>query len=143
MLSGPRARRLLAAYLVAGLGCSLTVGTMIVVVLQGYRTSTMSVLGGAVLDVVLGAAACGYAAGVWTRRRSEPSRDDRAHRILTQRRLKNLKVTGATLIGVITRLTGLLPVPVGRILRRRAAAVPGAGAVKQPGRDPQGAGLSG
>ena len=79
---------------------------------------------GAVLDVVLGAAACGYAAGVWTRRRSEPSRDDRAHRILTQRRLKNLKVTGATLIGVITRLTGLLPVPVGRILRRRAAAVP-------------------
>ena len=49
----PRARRLLVAYLDAGLGCSLTVGTMIVVVLQGYRTSTMSVLGGVVLDVVL------------------------------------------------------------------------------------------
>ena len=81
---------------------------MIVVVLQGYSTSTTSVLGGAVLDVVLGAAACGYAAGVWTRRRSEPSAVTERMGSWVQGRLKNLKVTGAALIGVVTHLPGLV-----------------------------------
>ena len=108
MLSGPRARRLLVAYLVVGLVFSLTVGTVIVVVLQGYSTSTASTLGRAVVDVVLGAAACGYAAGVWTRRRSEPSAMTERMGSWIQRRLKNLKVTGAALIGVVTHLPGLV-----------------------------------
>jgi hypothetical protein len=108
MLSGPRARRLLVAYLVVGLGFSLTVGTTIVVVLQGYSTSTPSTVGRAVVDVVLGATACGYAAGVWTRRQSEPSAMTERMGAWIQRRLQNLKVTGAALIGVVTHLPGLV-----------------------------------
>ena len=74
MLSGPRARRLLVAYLVVGLVFSLTVGTVIVVVLQGYSTSTASTLGRAIVDVVLGAAASRLCRGVLTRRRSNRPR---------------------------------------------------------------------
>jgi Sap, sulfolipid-1-addressing protein len=126
MLSGPRARRLLVAYLAAGLVLSLTVGTVIVVVLQGYTTSSGSTLGRAVVDVVLGAAACGYAAGVWTRRQSEPSAMTERTGAWIQRRLQNLKVTGAALIGVVTHLPGLVYLAALNAIVASAASTTGA-----------------
>jgi hypothetical protein len=111
MLSRPNARRLLAGYLVVGLLFSLTVGTLIVLVLHGYSatsTSTASTVRRAFADVILGAVACGYAAGAWTRRRSEPSAMTARLGSWLQDRLENLTVTGVALIAVVTHLPGLV-----------------------------------
>ena len=68
MASGRDRLRLLSAYLVAGLTFSLAVGIVVVVVLKGYTESGLPTFWRGVVDVGLGAAACGFAIGAATRR---------------------------------------------------------------------------
>ena len=58
----PPPLRLLLAYVLAGLAFSLTIGVLVVLVVQDHRTSSTTTVGRALLDIVLGAAALGYAA---------------------------------------------------------------------------------
>jgi hypothetical protein len=108
MLSRPAAHRLLRAYLAAGLACSLVVGIGVVVVLHGYATPAVSTFWRAIFDVALGAAACGYAIGVGTHRRSAPSRAPSRTTRWLQHRLDNLTASRAALIGLVTHLPGLV-----------------------------------
>ncbi|MFL6131301.1 MAG: GAP family protein [Nocardioidaceae bacterium] len=108
MLSRPAAHRLLRAYLAAGLACSLVVGIGVVVVLHGYVTPAVSTFWRAIFDVALGAAACGYAIGVGTHRRSAPSRAPSRTTRWLQHRLDNLTASRAALIGLVTHLPGLV-----------------------------------
>jgi hypothetical protein len=108
MLSRPAAHRLLGAYLATGLAFSLVVGVGVVVVLRGYATPAVSTLWRAISDIALGAAACGYAIGVGTHRRSAPSRAPSRTTRWLQHRLDNLTATRAALIGLVTHLPGLV-----------------------------------
>jgi hypothetical protein len=108
MLSRPAAQRLLRAYLATGLACSLVVGTGVVVLLHGYAAPAVNTFWRAISDIVLGAAACGYAIGVGTHRRSaSPRAPSRTARWL-QHRLDNLTAARAALIGLVTHLPGLV-----------------------------------
>jgi hypothetical protein len=107
MLSRPAARRLLRAYLVAGFVFSVAVGIGVVVILRGYTTTAASTLWRAVLDIALGAAACGYAIGVGTRRFALDGATSRTTAWL-QRGLANLTATRAAMIGLVTHLPGLV-----------------------------------
>ena len=108
MLSRPAARGLLRAYLITGLAFSVAVGIGVVVILHGYTTTALSAFWRAVLDIALGAAACGYAIGAGTSRRS--TRDGRPSRTTAwlQHRLDNLTATRAAMIGLVTHLPGLV-----------------------------------
>jgi Sap-like sulfolipid-1-addressing protein len=108
MMSRRGGQRLLIAYLVIGLSFSLVVGIVVVVVLRGYTTTLMSTFGRAVVDVAIGAAACGYATGVGTRRRSAPSGTPSRSTAWLRHRLDHLTVARAGLIGVVTHLPGLV-----------------------------------
>ena len=108
MLSRPAAHRLLRAYVAAGLAFSLVVGTGVVVFLHGFATPAVSTFWRAVSDITLGAAACGYAIGVATHRRSAPLRAPSRTTRWLQHRLENLTATRAALIGLVTHLPGLV-----------------------------------
>jgi hypothetical protein len=101
-------RRLLSAYLIAGLTFSLLVGILVVVVLKGYSESGLSTFWRAVLDVGLGAAACGFAVGAATRRRPDSAATNRQTAAWLRHRLDNITTTRAALIGVVTHLPGLV-----------------------------------
>jgi hypothetical protein len=107
MLSRPAARGLLRAYLLTGLAFSVAVGIGVVVVLHGLTTAALSNFWRAVLDIALGAAACGYAIGLGTGRRSGGPRTSRTTAWL-QRRLHNLTPARAAMIGLVTHLPGLV-----------------------------------
>jgi hypothetical protein len=108
MLATRHPQRLLVAYIVAGLAFSLSVGTLVVVLLQGMGTGAARSAGKPVIDVVLGGLALGTAAAVWfgwlPRRRTGAS--ERADRLRT--RLQDLSPRGAATAGVITHLPGLI-----------------------------------
>ena len=108
MLSRPAARGLLRAYLFTGLVFSIAVGIGVVFVLHGYTTAAVSTFWRALLDIGLGAAACGYAIGVGTGRSS--ARDGKTSRTTAwiQRRLDTLTPTRAAMIGLVTHLPGLV-----------------------------------
>jgi hypothetical protein len=108
MLSRPAARALLRAYLLTGLAFSLLVGLGVVVILHGFTTTALSTFWRALLDIALGAAACGYAIGVGTGRRA--ARNGRTSRTSgwLQHRLDNLTPARAALIGLVTHLPGLV-----------------------------------
>jgi Sap, sulfolipid-1-addressing protein len=108
MLSGRGAQRLLIVYLVTGMTFSIVVGAVVVFVLQGSSTGPRSVVGRSVLDIALGAAACGYAAGGWPRQGAGPSVTTSRTAAWMKHRLENLKTPGAALIGVVTHLPGLV-----------------------------------
>ena len=65
MLSTPRPQRLLVAYLVGGLGFSLAVGTLVVVLLGGLQSTPASSPVRPLLDLMLGISALGCAASAW------------------------------------------------------------------------------
>jgi Sap, sulfolipid-1-addressing protein len=108
MLSRPTARGLLRAYLLTGLAFSLVVGIGVVVILHGYTAAARSTFWRVVLDIALGAAACGYAIGVGTSRRSARDRKTSRTTAWIQRRLDNLTPTRAAMIGLVTHLPGLV-----------------------------------
>jgi Sap-like sulfolipid-1-addressing protein len=107
MLSTHRPRQLLVSYILAGAAFSLTVGVLVVVAFQSRPASSTTTAGRAVLDLVLGAAALGYAAGTWTgrlhRRSAEPAEES-----WMQRRLHHLTPPVAALAGVLTHLPGIV-----------------------------------
>src|SRR5690348_48434 len=108
MVSAPAGSRLLRAYLVVGLAFSLVVGIVVVVVLHGYTATPVTTFWRAVVEVALGAAACGYAVGVGTRRRSAtPEKPSRTTAWL-RKHLDDMTTTRAGLIGVVTHLPGLV-----------------------------------
>jgi hypothetical protein len=105
-------RRLLTAYLVAGLAFALAVGALVVVLLQGLNARTATTTSRPVLDLVLGLAALAYAVAAWARlpspwplsRHGERRPDEPTW---MQRRLQGLTVPGAAGAGVLTHLPGL------------------------------------
>jgi hypothetical protein len=105
-------RRLLIAYLAGGLGFTLAVGALVVVLLQGLATHTASTTSRPLLDVVLGAAALAYAVAAWARwptpwRFGRGTERPPHEPTWIQRRLQGLTVPGAAGAGVLTHLPGL------------------------------------
>ncbi|WP_028923836.1 GAP family protein [Pseudonocardia acaciae] len=107
MLSTHRPQRLLVAYILAGLAFSLTIGALAVLALQGHSSSSTATAGRALLNIVIGAAALGYAAGAWTGRVHRRAADP-ADESWMQRRLRHLTPPVAALAGVLTHLPGLV-----------------------------------
>jgi hypothetical protein len=107
MLSTRDPRRLLLAYVVAGLAFSLTIGVLVVLAFHDRDASSTTTVGRALLDIVLGAAALGYAAGAWTGRlHRQPA--NTGEESWMQRRLHHLTLPVAALAGVVTHLPGLV-----------------------------------
>ena len=108
MLSSRRPRRLLAAYLLAGLAFSIAVGMMVVMLLGGLQASRARTMVHPFADLVLGACALGYAACVWVgwlprRSAGAPEQDG-----WMRRRVVDLSPSGAAVAGVLTHLPGLV-----------------------------------
>jgi hypothetical protein len=109
MLSTPRPQRLLVAYLVAGLGFSLAVGTLVVVLLGGLQSTRTSSAVRPLLDLVLGTCALGCAISAWIGwlPRSRPRGSAEPDSWL-RRRLTDMSPSGAATAGVLTHLPGLV-----------------------------------
>ena len=109
MLSTPRPQRLLVAYIVAGLGFSLAVGTLVVVLLGGLQSTRASSAVRPLLDLVLGTCALGCAASAWIGwlPRSRPRGSAEPDSWL-RRRLTDMSRSGAATAGVLTHLPGLV-----------------------------------
>ena len=108
LLSASHPRRVLIAYVVGGFAFSVTLGVVVVLAFDGanidYGGSTVE----SVIELVGGAAAIGFAAGLATGRAQLPSRggETRAEsRVLV--RLRHPSVGTAALGGVATHLPGL------------------------------------
>jgi hypothetical protein len=108
MLSTDRAARLLLAYLLAGLAFTLVIGVGAVNLLVPVTRAQAPEAARTVLDLVLGTAALGYAAGMLSgvvqRRERRPEPHGRSW--ITDR-LSNLSLSGAAVLGVLTHLPGL------------------------------------
>ena len=111
LLGTPRPRRLLTAYIVAGLAFSLAVGTLVVVLVHGTELrqgGDRGVFDG-VLELVAGSALIGFAVGLYSgrvqrRSRREPNSEGSA----ISRRLRDPSMTVAATAGIATHLPGLL-----------------------------------
>ena len=117
-------RRLLSAYLIAGLTFSLLVGIVVAVVLKGYSESGLSTFWRGVFDVGLGAAACGFAVGAATRGRPDSAVTSSQTAAWLRHRLDNITTTRAALIGVVTHLPGLVYLAALNAIVNAAAATP-------------------
>ena len=104
MLAAERATRLLFVYLVAGLVVSVTIGIGVTSLLAPATRAQAPETVRAVLNLVLGIAALGYAAGVLTGviLRPEPSGHSRISRWLA-----DPSPSSAAVLGVLTHLPGL------------------------------------
>jgi hypothetical protein len=107
MLAARRPQRLLLVYTATGLVFSVGLGVTVVLAFAGAGGPGTRTTGRAVLDVVLGAAALGYAAGAWSGRLAGP-RAAPAGESWLQRRLRHLTPSVAALAGVLTHLPGLV-----------------------------------
>jgi len=108
MLSTRHPQRLLVAYLVAGLAFSLAVGTLVVVVLGGLHSTRASTAVRPLFDLVLGVCALACAAGAWIGW-LPPSRGAAAEQdSWMRRRLRDLSLSRAAAVGVLTHLPGLV-----------------------------------
>jgi hypothetical protein len=109
MLSSPSPRRLLVAYLVAGLTFSVSVGMLVVVLLGGLQSARASSTVRPLLDLVLGICALGCAASTWIGwlPRSRPGGSAEPDSWL-RRRLRDMSPSGAAAAGVLTHLPGLV-----------------------------------
>jgi hypothetical protein len=108
LLSAPHPRRLLVAYLVAGVAFSVTIGVLVVTIFSGADID----YGGTKLDsavaLLAGVASLGYAVGVGSGRRQPPSREEgAADRSAIIRKLRTPSVATASVAGVATHLPGL------------------------------------
>jgi Sap-like sulfolipid-1-addressing protein len=108
LLSASPPRRVLVAYLLAGLTFSVAVGVLVVAIFYGagidYRGTDVY----SAIELLGGLAALGFAVGVWTGRRQPPARDEGAgEESAIIRRLRNPSVPTALIAGVATHLPGL------------------------------------
>jgi hypothetical protein len=110
LLGTPRPRRLLTAYIIAGLAFSLGTGVLIVALVHGSQ-----VRGGrhegtfdGLLELVAGAAAVGFAVGLWSGRvQRRTPREPNPEGSAISRRLRDPSVSVAATAGVATHLPGL------------------------------------
>src|SRR5215207_3669327 len=108
LLSASPPRRVLVAYLVAGLTFSVVVGVLVVAIFYGagidYRGTDVY----SAIELLGGLAALGFAVGVGTGRRQLPARDEGAgEESAIIGRLRNPSVTTALVAGIATHLPGL------------------------------------
>jgi Sap, sulfolipid-1-addressing protein len=108
LLSASPPRRVVVAYLVAGLTFSVAVGVLVVAIFHGagidYRGTDVY----SVIELLGGVAALAFAVGVGTGRRQPPAHDEGGNEgSATIRRLRNPSVTTALVAGIATHLPGL------------------------------------
>jgi hypothetical protein len=108
ILCSRRPQRLLVAYLAVGLTFSVGIGVAVVLAFQGHDSSIMTTARRAVVDIVLGALALGYAAGVWTGRLRRGAAHHHDEGSWLQRRMHHLTPAVAALIGIVTHLPGIV-----------------------------------
>ncbi len=110
LLSTPRPRRLLVAYVAVGFAWSFAVGILVVVALHGVNVETGSSTANSVVSLGLGAAAAGFAAGIATGRIETPSpgRSTGQGQSRVSRALRDPTLAVAAGAGVATHLPGLL-----------------------------------
>ena len=108
LLSAPHPRRVLAAYLVAGVTFSVGLGVLVVAIFHGAAIDYRGTEVYSAIELLGGVAALGFAIAVGTGRRHPPARDQSASEgsALT-RRLRNPTVITASVAGVATHLPGL------------------------------------
>jgi hypothetical protein len=111
MLSTGRPQRLLAAYILAGIAFAVTVGVLVVVLLQGLGPARSNV-GRPIVDTVLGVVSLAYAGavgvGLLPRRAKSPAADRHDYGSWMRRRLDDMSPSGAATAGVLTHLPGLV-----------------------------------
>jgi uncharacterized membrane protein YraQ (UPF0718 family) len=76
LLSASRPRRVLVAYVVAGVTFSVAVGVLVVAIFHGAEIDYRGTDVYSAIELVAGVAALGFAVGVGTRRRQLPARDE-------------------------------------------------------------------
>lgn len=107
-LLGSRApRRSLLIFLVAGFAFSVTVGVLVVLTLHSVTGFRRGATSGAIVDIVLGAAALGFAAGVWWQRVAWGSERAAPASPAWIGRLRDPSVGMLVLAGVATHLPGI------------------------------------
>jgi Sap, sulfolipid-1-addressing protein len=108
LLSASHPRRVLSAYIVAGLSFSVAVGVLVVTIFDGAEVDYGGTDVDSAIELLAGVAALGYAAGVGTGLRQPPSREEgAAERSAIVRRLRHPTPATAALAGVATHLPGL------------------------------------
>lgn len=107
-LLGSRApRRSLLIFLVAGFLFSVSVGVLVVLALHNVTGFRRNATSGAIVDIVLGAAALGFAGGVWWERVAWRSRAERRSPSPWTARLRDPSPGVLVAAGVATHLPGL------------------------------------
>jgi hypothetical protein len=107
LLSASHPRRVLVAYVVAGFAFSVAVGVLFVAFFHGANLRHENDTVNGLIQLLAGAAALGYAAGVGSGKTQLPSRDPSADRPRMTQRLLKPSVATAALAGVATHLPGL------------------------------------
>lgn len=107
LLNGPHPRRVLMSYLLAGFIFSVAIGVLIVVAFDGTGLDYRGTAAAAVIELVAGVAALGFAVGVWSDRAQLPSRgEDSATQSRVMRGLAHPSVRTAAVAGIATHLPG-------------------------------------
>ena len=108
LLSASPPRRVVVAYLVAGLTFSVAIGVLVVAIFNGAGIDYRGTEVYSVIELLGGVAALGFAIGVKTGRRQLPARDeDAGGGSAIIQRLRNPSVTTALVAGIATHLPGL------------------------------------
>src|SRR4051812_30068889 len=111
MLSTGRPQRLLGPYILGGIAFTLTIGVLVVVLLQGLGPGRSNVQR-PVVDIVLGAVSLAYAGavavGLLGRRVETVTADERGSGSWVRRRLDDMSPSGAATAGGLTHLPGLV-----------------------------------
>ncbi len=108
LLAAPRPSRPLAAYTIAGLASSIVGGVVVVAVLHGVRVETGTSTANAVIELVGGAAALGFAAAIVSGRWQTGSRTTRTpgdSRLVRRLREPSMRIAAGA--GIATHLPGL------------------------------------
>src|SRR4051812_19853360 len=107
LLSASPPRRVVVAYLVAGLGFSVTVGVLVVAIFYGAGIDYRGTEVYSVIELLGGVTALGLAVGVGVGRTQLPTRHEgTGEESAILRRLRNPSVTAAMVAGVATHLPG-------------------------------------
>jgi hypothetical protein len=108
LLSASHPRRVLVAYIAAGLAFSVAVGVAAVTIFHGIELDYKGTDVYAAIELLAGVAALGFAAGVGTGRQQLPARDPHGREnSAIARRLRHPSMATAALAGVATHLPGL------------------------------------
>jgi hypothetical protein len=107
LLSTKEPRRLLGAFIVAGVAFSVAAGIVVVVVINGAQIRHGRSSFDGIVDLVAGVATLGFAAGLAQGRMQRPRRAEPARPTRLSRRLRNPSLAVAAAAGVATHLPGL------------------------------------